>query len=134
MQDFGVEFRYINKIIKEFSIIYARLIYQYKLKYHTFFSASFYKINEKDQRSNEIELFENLSFNHKLTESDIDNNDFRSQLEHQIQMQETKESGWIIDKINSMKLTFYKTGESTGTSYGYIPLRSNAILIIEIID
>ena len=28
------------------SIIYARLINQYKFRYHTIFSASFYKINE----------------------------------------------------------------------------------------
>ena len=47
--DFGIEFRYINNIIKELSVIYSRLINQYKFKYHTFFSASFYKINEEDQ-------------------------------------------------------------------------------------
>ena len=33
--EFGIEFRYINKIIKEFSVNYARLINQYKIKYHT---------------------------------------------------------------------------------------------------
>ena len=41
--EFGIEFRYINKIIKELSVIYARLINQNKFKYHTLFSASFYK-------------------------------------------------------------------------------------------
>ena len=54
--EFGIEFRYINTIIKELAIIYARLINQYKFKHHTLFSASFYKINEEDQRYNEIEL------------------------------------------------------------------------------
>ena len=54
--EFGIEFRYINKIVKELSVIYARLKNQYKFKYHTLFSASFYKINEEDQRNNEIEL------------------------------------------------------------------------------
>ena len=48
--EFGIEFRYINKITKELSVIYARLINQYKFKYHTLFSASFYKINDEDQR------------------------------------------------------------------------------------
>ena len=67
------------------------------------FSASFYKNNEEDQRNDEIELFINLNINNNLTESDIDNIDLKSQLEHQIQIQETKESGWIFDKINSMK-------------------------------
>ena len=128
---FGIEFRYINKIIKELSVIYARLINQYKFKYHTLFSASFYKINEEDQRDNEIELYINLKNNHNLTESDIDNIDIKSQLEHQIQIQETKESGWIFDKINSMKISFYKTEELNGTSNVEIPLRSTAILNIQ---
>ena len=129
--EFGIEYRYINKIIKEFSVFYAGLINQYKFKYHTLFSASFYKINEEDQRYNEVELYINLNINHKLTESDIDNIDVRSQLEQQIQNQEMKESGWIFDKINSMKISFYKTTELNGTSYVKIPLRSNAILNIQ---
>ena len=69
-------------------------------QYHTLFSASFYKINEKDQRNNEIEFYINLNINHNLTESAIENIDVRSHLEHQIQTQETKEPGWIFDKIN----------------------------------
>ena len=129
--DFGIEFRYINKIIKELSVIYARLINQYKFKYHTLFSASFYKINEEDQRNNEIELYMNLKINNNLTESDIDNIDVESQLEHQIQIEEMKESGWIFDKINSRKISFYKTTELDGTSYVKIPLRSNATLIVQ---
>ena len=48
----------------------------------------------------------NLNINHNLTESDINNIDVRSQLEHQIQVQETKESGWIFGKINSTKISF----------------------------
>ena len=128
---FGIEFRYINKIVKELSVIYARLINQYKFKYHTLFSASFYKIIEKDQRSNEIELYMNLKINHNLTESDIDNIDVRSELAHQIQIQETKESGWIFDKINSMEISFYKTEELNGTSYVKNPLRSNATLNVQ---
>ena len=107
--DIGIETRYINKILKEMATIYARLINQYKFKYHILFSASFYKINEEDQRSDEIELFINLNINNNLTETDINNIDVKSQLEHQIQVQETKESGWIFDKINSMKIRFYKT-------------------------
>ena len=108
--EFGVEYRFINKIIKESSVIYARLINQYKFKYHTLFSASFHKIIEEDQRYNEIELYKNLNINHKLTESDIDNIDVTSQSDHQILVQENRESGWIFDKINSMKISFYKTG------------------------
>ena len=129
--EFGIEFRYINKIIKELYVIYARLINQYKFKYHTLFSASFYKINEEDQRSNEIELHVNLKINNNLTESDIDNIDVRSQLDHQIQIQETKEPGWIFDKVNSMNISFYKTTELNGSSYVKVPLRTSAILNVQ---
>ena len=128
LPEFGIDIRYINKIIKEFSVIYARLINQYKFKYHTSFSASFYKINEEDQRNNETELFINLKINHNITQFHIDIIDVRSQLEHQIQVEESKESG---DKINSMKRFFFKTGELNGSSYVKFPLRSSAISNIQ---
>ena len=129
--DVGIEIRSVNKILKELSVIYARLKSQYKFKYHVLFSASFYKINEEDQRSDGIELFINLNFNNNLTESSNDNIDIKSQLEHQIRIQETKESGWIFDKTNSMKIRFYKTNEINGSSYVKIPFRSNALINIK---
>ena len=133
--EFGIEFRYFNKIVKELSIIYARLIIQYKYIYIThYFQQAFEKINEEDQRNNELELNMKLNINHNLAESDIDNIDVRSQLKHQIDIQETKESGWIFDKINSMKISLYKSGELNGTSYVKIPLRSSAILNVQNID
>ena len=54
-----------------------------------------------------------------------------SSLEHQIQQQEMKNSGWRFDKINSMRIYFYKTTEMNGSNYIKIPLRSNAILNAE---
>ena len=91
--DFGTETGYINKISEEMATIYARLLNKFKFNYHNFFAANFYKINEEDQRSDETELFITLNINHNLTESDIDNIDVIFQLEHQIQIHETKESG-----------------------------------------
>ena len=111
--------------------IYARLINQYEFKYHIFFSATFYKIIEEGQKSDETEWFNTLNINHHLTANDIDDIDVKSQIEHRIQIQETKESGWIFDKITSMKIRFHRTGELNGSSYVEIPLRSNAILKIE---
>ena len=58
-------------------------------------------------RIKKSELFINFYFNHNLTETEINNIDFESQLERQIQIQETKDSGWIFEKINSMKIRFY---------------------------
>ena len=113
--NFGIQTRYINKILEGMATIYARLFNQYKFEYHKLFSASFFKINEGDQRSDEHELFNNLTFNHKLTESDINNLDDESQLEYQIQLRETRDSGWIL--INSMKFRFLKTVELNGSMY-----------------
>ena len=72
---------------------YGRLKNQYKFIYHILISGSFYEVNEKDQRSDVTELFISLNINHNITESDINNIDVKFQLEHRIQVQETKESG-----------------------------------------
>ena len=88
--------------------IYARLINQYMCKYHILFSASFYKIDEEYQRSNEIEKFSTLKINNSLTESFFDNIEVISQLEHQNQIQEIKESARTLDKTNSVKIKFLK--------------------------
>ena len=65
---------------------------------------------------------------HNLTETDCDNINVNSQLEVQSHFQETQESGRIIGKNNSMKISFLKTGEINGSSYVTFLLRSNAIL------
>ena len=127
----GIEFRFINKIMKEMSLIYARLINQYKFKYQTVFSARFDKQDEDGQLLDEIELFINLNMNYNITQSDIDNINITFPLEHQIQKQEMKDSGWRFDKLYSMTIYFYKSSEMNGLSYIRIPLRSNAILNIE---
>ena len=69
-----------------------------------------------------------MTININLKKTDIFNVDVKSQLEHQIQVQENKESGWIFDKVNSMKLTFCKTSKLSGSSYVKTPLRSNALI------
>ena len=117
--------------MKELSVIYARLINQYKFRYQTVFSARFDEQDEDGQLLEATELFINLNINHNLTQSDLKKIDNRSPLEHQIQQQEMKDSGWRFDKINSMTIFFHKTNEMNGSNYVKIPLRSNAILNIE---
>ena len=75
--DIGIETRYINKIPKEMATIYARLKNPYKYKYHILFSASSYKINGEDQRSDEFELFIKLKNNNNLTETYINTTDVK---------------------------------------------------------
>ena len=127
----GIEFRFINKIMREMAIIYARLINQYNLRYQVVFSAICDKQDEDGQLLDETELFINLNFNQNLTQSDLDNITITFPLERQIQTQEMKDSGWRFDKVNSMTIYFYKTNEMNGSNYIKILLRSNAILKIE---
>ena len=129
--EFGIEVRYINKIMNELSVIYDRLKNQYKFRYQTVFSARFDKQDEGGQLLDETEFFINLNIYRNLTESDLDKIDVISPLEHQIQQQKMKDSGLRFDKINSMTVFFYKTVEINGSNYVKIPLRSNAILNIE---
>ena len=130
-QNSWIEFRFINKILKELAVIYARLINHYKFKYQTVFSARFDKQDEDGELLDETELFINLNINHNLTQTDLDNIDVVSPLEYQKQQQQLKDSGWRFDKINSMTIYFYKTNEMNGSNYVTIPLRSNGILNIE---
>ena len=92
--EFGSEVRYNNKMMKELSVIYARLLNQYIFRYQTVFSARFDKQDENNQVIGETELFINLNINHNLKETDINNFDIKSPLQHQIQQQEIKDSGW----------------------------------------
>ena len=68
--EFGIEVRYINKIKKELSVSYARLINQFKFKHQTVLSARFDKQDEDNQVLNETELFLKLNINHNLTATD----------------------------------------------------------------
>ena len=62
--EFGIEVRLINKKMKDFSFIYARLINQYKFKNQTAFSTRFDKQDADNQVVDETELFNNLNINH----------------------------------------------------------------------
>ena len=114
--EFGIEFRYINKIMKELAMIYARLINQYIFKYQTVISARFDKQDEGNQFLDETELFDNLNINHNLTQTDLESIGDVSPLEYQKQQQEMKDSGWRFDKTNSMIVYFYKTNELNGSN------------------
>ena len=99
--EFGIEVRYIIKIMKELFNIYARLINRYKFKYQTVFSTRCDKQHEDNQVLGKTETFINLNKNHNLTETYIGIIDIKPPLENQIQ-QELKDSGWRFDKPNSM--------------------------------
>ena len=95
------------------------------------FSAKFDKQGEDNHVLDETELYINLNINRNLTESDFDKFGIKSPLENQKQQQEMKYSGWRFDKITSMTVLFYKTGELNGSNYDKHPLRISAMKNIE---
>ena len=95
----GIEVRYIIKIVKKLSVIYAKSLNQYIFKYQTVFSARFDEQDEDNQVLDETELLINFNINHNLTETDLDNTDIKSPLKHQIQAQEMENARWRLDKI-----------------------------------
>ena len=66
--------------------------------------------------NDEIEKYRNLNIKQKLTESDNNNIDNKSQFESQIRILETKDPGWIFDKNDSLRRTFYKFDKLNGPS------------------
>ena len=90
--EFVIEVRYNNNIVKEISVTYARLKNQYKFNNQPVISARLDKEVEDNQVLDETELLPNLNINHHLTETNFDNIDVKSPLEHQIQQQEMKNS------------------------------------------
>ena len=53
--------------------------------------------------------------NQKLAETEINKIDVKSQVEHQIQYQETKVSVSISVKISSVRINFCQTGDINGS-------------------
>ena len=127
----GIDLIHINKILKEMSHIYAKLINQYKFKYQLSFVVLFNKCGEDDEITSEIELPITLSITHNLTQSEIDNINIQSTLGKKIQSVEMKQSGWNFQRINTMGIYFHKSGEINGSNYVKLPLRNSAILYIE---
>ena len=58
--------------------------------------------------------------------------DIRSQLTHELQNQQTKDTKWKFDKINSLTIYFYQTGTMNCSNSIKIPLKSSAMLNIKI--
>ena len=122
---------YIDEIFKEMAHIYAKFINQYKFKYQLFFMLLFCKFEEDDDIRREAEMTVNLNMTNNLTQSQIDNVDIQWDLEARKQNLEMRESGWDFQRVNSMTISFYNTGNMDGSSYVKVPLRSSAIKNIE---
>ena len=122
---------YIDKLFKELSHIYAKFINQYKFKNQLSFMLLFCKFEEDGDIRKEAEMTIHLNMTNNLTQSEIDNVDIQWDLEARKQNLEMRECGWIFQRVNSMTISFYNTGNMDGSSYVKILLRSSAILNIK---
>ena len=122
---------YINEIFKEVAHIYAKYINQYKFKYQLTFMLLFNKFEENGDIKKEVEITVTLFLTNNLTQSEIGNVNIQWDLEARKQNLEMRESGWNFQRVNSMTISFYSTGNMDGSSYVKIPLRSSAILNIK---
>ena len=96
--------------MEEMCLIYAKLINQYKFQYQLTVLVLFNKYGEDDEITSKIELPITLSITHILTQSEIDTISVQSTLEDRIQSVEMKKSGWNFQRINTMGISFYKSG------------------------
>ena len=71
----GIDISHNNKIMEEMSLVYAKIIFQYKFKYQLTFLVIFNKYGENNEITSEIELPITLSITHNLTQSEMDNFD-----------------------------------------------------------
>ena len=110
------------------SHIYANFINQYKFKHQLSFMVLFKKFEEDGDIRKEAEMSININMINNLTQSEIDNVNIQWDLESRIQNLETKESGWVFQRVNSMTISYYSIGNMDGSSYVKIPLRSSAIV------
>ena len=122
---------FIDKIFKEMAHIYSQFVKQYKLKYQLSFMLLFYKFEEDGDIRKEAEMAVTLNMTNNLTQSEIDNVDIQWDLVARKQNLEMRESGWNFQRVNSMTISFYNTGNMDGSSYVKIPLRSSAIVNIK---
>ena len=127
----GIEMYHINDIFKEMAHIYAKFKNQYKCKYQLSFMLLFNKFEEDGDIRRETEMTITLNMIINLTQSEIDNVNIQWEVEARKQNLEIKESGWNFQKINSMTISFYSTGNMDGSSYVKVPIRSSAILNIK---
>ena len=122
----GIEMNFVDEIFKEMSHIYAKFINQYKFKYQLSFMLLFYKFEEDGDIRKEAEMTINLNMTNTLTQSEIDNVNVQWDLEARKQNLEKQESGWVFQRVNSMTISYYNTGNMDGSSYVKVPLRSSA--------
>ena len=80
------------------SVIYARLTDRYIFKNRKVFPGKIDEQDEDNQVFDENALYIILNYNQNLTESNIDNIDIEPPLEHRIQNQKIKQSGWSFYK------------------------------------
>ena len=115
----------------EMSNIYAKVKNQFIFKYQLTFLVIFSKHGKDIEILSETQLSNTLGITLKLTESGLDNSNTQWTLENRLQSIQIEESRENFQKINTMKISFYKSGELNGSSYVKIPRTTSAHLNVK---
>ena len=99
----------------------SKLISQIEIRYQLTFLVPFNNYGEDNETITEIELPITLSIIHNLTQSELDDIEVQWILENGIKSVKLQESGWYFQRINTMGISFYKSGEINGSSYVKFP-------------
>ena len=119
--------------MKDMGTVYAELIIQYEFKNQLTFLL-FKKDGEDKEIISEKELPNTLSITNTLTQSELYEIIIHWTLENRIQSVEMMESGCIFQRITTMGVALYKSGELKSSSYVKLPLRSSDLINIIIDD
>ena len=130
----GVDIFHNNKIKIEMSKIFAKLMNQNIFKNQSTFFVIFNKYGENNDKISEKELPNISNITHILTQSELGIIYIQWTLDNRIQSKEMKKSGWNFQRNNSMKISFYKSGELNGSSDVKIPLGPSAFLNVKYDD
>ena len=112
--------------MEKMSLVYAKLMNQYIFKYQLTLLVLLHKHGEDFEITSETELPITLSITHKLTQSEIDIINIQWTLEKRLQSIEMEEPSWNFQRINTISILFYKSGELNGSRYFKIRSRSSA--------
>ena len=86
-------------------------------KYQLIFLVLLNRNGKDNEKTSEIDLAITLSFTHKLKKSEKDKIRIQWTLENKVQSIKMKEYGWNFQRINTMGISFYLSGELNGSSY-----------------
>ena len=124
---------HIINIVKQMAIKYGELKKQFKVNIKAYANVR-YENYPEDEPTEVINHHIPVDIVTNLTRILLNDLDFMSDLDNEMQIREIQGSGWDLQGINYLKIYFHKTNAMNGLTYTKFPIRTNSILNIQNID